>query len=101
MAYLSERPAQVSLARVAAITCVKNMTVLAQDHIDLPDHDARLARVLRPELRAAPRPLPREGSQIRSGVGRPPRRDGRARDGHDRDVRAGLKVADDADDAHG
>ena len=42
--------------------CVKNMTVLAQDHIHLPDHHARLARVLRPELRAAPRPLPREGS---------------------------------------
>ena len=48
------------------------MTVLAQDHINLPNHDARLARMLRPELRAAPRPLPRERSQIRSGVGRPP-----------------------------
>ena len=62
---ISERaPGAGSLARVAAMPCevCKNMTVLAQDHIHLPNHDARLARVLRPELRAAARPLPRERS---------------------------------------
>ena len=46
------RLSALTVARAAQADC------LSSDHIHLPDHHARLARVLRPELRAAPAPLP-------------------------------------------